>query len=384
MPAIGGPILVKYAGLIPINIRTYTTLYAPFNNDLWDFNDHSMIPMEFHGFDAGAFPSLWPTGLFANLIDVVTGYTSVSVGDNTPGNESGSFGLPCWQNSRLIGFAAGSTFYKNPVIYDYPAILGSNYADPLFSPVFGVSWPPNPNTGFPYPYTGSNWPCIFGVAASAEVALNEWNYFTDGNHAPGGGPFSISSSGYNVVNCIGPYNSPLHGEWSFLQMKDPADNFNRHRICFTDFFSAVSNIAEVYFENPPGGFDVDAWATNWINGIPTATDAGWLLISRGTATFGTQICVGFGILIKPDYSSYQVLQFIPRDAVAATWTIPIGDVHGKIDPHGALWLKSVNSKNTLYVSAGNVLKELPIFFPVPLADSTDDDMVVQMMRSFQT
>ena len=383
MPALGPPIHAKYMGIIPLHIHTYTTTYVGFNGANWQFNDHAMQPMEFHGFINHSVPY----GFYARIMDLTTGYTTISVGDNVPAHENTNlFGWPCLQNGKINGWATGVPLDLNPAAYAYPAQFGISYTAADFNAYDAEKLPRHLlNTGSPYPYTGNNWPCFGdGQSMSAELNLIEHGWIAENNGISGGGILSIGTINYGVMNAIGSYNSAPFGDWSFVQVRDPVLNTNRHRLLFTDFASYVSPIFEAHLENPPGAsLNIDLLFTDWGNGTPNAIDAGFLLISKLALTIGTVVCNGFGILVAPDYSAYYILQIIPHDTTSAGWTTMIGTFAAKVDNSGAVWMKNFNLGNTLFVSAGNVLKQLPIFFPVPLSDSADADPVVQMMRSFQ-
>lgn len=386
MPALGPAVICKYAGLIPLHIHTYTQAYPSFGGGNWDFNNSAMSPMEFRGFIAGVPLKTLPSGFFARLIDLNTGYTTISAGDNTPGHLSPIFGEPCWQDDIIGGWAYGHITEKNPVTYSYSARLGNSYIAASFDTYAGLRLSKTlPNTQAPYPYTNANWPCANGGrAGSVEINLNPFNYVAKDSGIIGGFGFDIGTVGYIVQNAIGPYQSPIYGEWSFVQVENPVNLADRHRLLYTDFLGGTSSIYEVHLENPIGAsLNIDTLVTNYGNGVPSATDAGWLLISKLALTIGSVVCNGFAVLISPDYLQYFILQIIPHDAVSAGWQAMVGTFTAKIDRSGAVWMKNSNIANTLFVSAGNVLKQLPIFYPVPLADSVDVDPVVQMMRSFQ-
>jgi hypothetical protein len=168
----------------------------------------------------------------------------------------------------------------------------------------------------------------------------------------------------------------------YCQIFDPTAVDKTTRLLQTDWLT-FANKYSITFTNPPGGLDVNALMQGALPVMGDATYAGFWLPQKGTVTVENQTFTGYIVAIAPDYSSYQIIRIIGLDATAQAWTVPAGGYQAKIDSTGALWLKNYNSAGTLFVSAGSVVKQLPIFPPVPLPGVDDIDAVLRQMRAGQ-
>jgi len=360
---------VAYAGMIDFHIRTLTTTYPSFNNQpTWDFNQHALWPMEFHGFQT---PAAMPVGLWAQLLDL-SGYTTISVGDNTPSKENTQvFGSPVWQGDTFSGWTIYGPGTVSPAIYSYPAIIGQNITAPFYGFRYGTSLGSGqPNTYFPNAYSSYNWP---GgpefYSGSCMINAQQYSMIATQTGASGLYPFGVTDYPIAIHNVIGPN----------VQVKDLSDPNSRFIYIFTDFISQKKGPFAVTFINPPGNADID---TTYIQGLnfTQATPQGFLLLSKNTVTVEGMVLNGYGILVHPSFTSYRILRFVPNDATAAAWNTVAGLATGKIDKNGIFWMHNVIYANTLFTSVPSMLL-LPIYFPVPEPEGFDAEPNILMMRS---
>lgn len=377
MPTL--PRTVKYAGLLTVPIRVGTTTF-PAKNGAWDFNPGSPIPMEFHGY----VQAQNPVGFFARVIDLNTGYTTLAVGDTTNAHENTPlFCQPVWNANRVTGWCFASVLTLTMVAYDYAlAVDGAAHVLPTFNPRSVVLLPMNVNnTGAPQ--TGNapnNITPTGGAAASAIISLVEQNYVEIAGSQSG--PFNTFNFGISNQHHINQASRVSAGS-SWVTCANPSDNTDRLQLVQTDFLSFAQNYSVTY-ENPPGGADIDDLMTQHANVQRTfPTGMGFLCICKDIIVVDGVTLNGFGVLIAPDYSTYQLVNLPPSDAGTAAWWTTVGEFTGRVDLSGALWMKNANSSTILFVSAGSVLRVLPIFFPVPIPDRAETDPVASMMRSYQ-
>jgi hypothetical protein len=367
----------QYNGMVDMPVRTYTTAYSPINGT-WQWNPNSLIPMEFHGFTSG----LSPVGMWARLIDLNTGYTNIKYGNVTLAlDNTANFRQPTWQNNKLIGWytnVAPNNSYAYP--YAYSAVLGMSVTN---TRAFCVSQPAfvnsaKPNTGFPYSYGPFNMPGPGGtVVMSSIVSLQPFYYLSNGcTILMANPPVNLNLGGFTdfIDVSIGDF-----GGTSWITAYVPAYPTNKRRLINTDY----ANYAQPYLVSyaPADGVDIDslvnATQIYWI-----ATYSGFMTCFKNVLTIaGKTTTWGFGILASPDFNSYRIIRFLPQDATASASLTGAGVIQCKLDLSGALWLKNFNTATTLLISAGSVLKQLPIYFPVPVPDSTDNDPAVRLMRS---
>jgi hypothetical protein len=378
---------VFYAGLMTIAIKTYTTAY-PFKEAGWSFNPGSPIPMEFHGYINNGNC----VGLYARTIDVDAGYTTLKVGNTDSANLNSHFTTPGWFNGQIGGWALNDVTTLRPILYQYPIKPGMpDLTLKNFSPKSSLKLPIGVNnTGMPLPGFGMNMPTANGYWASgAIIDLNPFIYLSKNsgliNTADSAQiDFNISNQHF-VLNRSIPLvanDSGINGTTAFVICGNPSDLTDRQQLLATDFAASIVNYV-LTFQNP-AGVDIDNIMTqHGANGSTFPTPNGWLYIDKATITVAGKTLNGFAVYILPDYSYYWVVEIIPTDAGTIGWQNSIGDYDGRVDLNGALFMKNANSDTTLFVSAGSVLKQLPIFFPVPVPDRPDTDPVANMMRSFQ-
>lgn len=380
--------IVQYAGLWTVPFHTYTTTY-PAKNGVWNWNDVSMLPMEFWGYTVTPTNGSPMSGLYANITDFNTGYTKISVGDNNNSHTSATItennGSPAVINNRMIGWTFGNngagTLY--PGAYSYPAILGQDYSMDYFSPNYGFQLS-NKTSNTNCPLAGlSSMPTSRGIAVGYEVQLNPFfatidtaNFIRRGN----ADTFNIGITN-RYVNCVPNWNN---SGVSWVQSVNPSSSTTRFMIASTDFDTDFNDIIQydVQFKNPPGDLDVDTLLTT-SNARGNATINGFLYFYKTTQTVEDKTFTGFAILIAPDYSFYYVINLVPTDGPSQNWASQLGTFEGKIDNSNCMFFKNANSANTLYVAL-NIALIVPLYYPVAIPDHGDDDLTLIMMRSVPT
>lgn len=366
---------VTYAGMVTVEFHTYTESYVPFHG-AWQFNTNSYIPMEFYGFSLGGEAGDYPVGLFARTMDVASGYTTLSVGNNAIANINPDFTEGCWQNNRLRAYAFNGS-KKRFYCYDYPLKPGVSSTVPTLALHSSIILPDTPpNTFAPQSGIQCNMPMANGyVAGSYVTALDPTYCLTNGSGiVPGTGLLQLG-----ISNQFFALNGIAYKGQSWVQCGNPSSLADRGQLMATNWINDVVRYS-ITFANPPGGgTDIDALMTqNGIHGQTTMS--GFLHIEKSVGVVEGQTLQGYGVLVSPDYTQYQIIKFIPRDATAANWMSFPGDYQAKLDASGALWMKNVNFHDTLFVSSGNIVRSLPIYPPFPMPPLNDADGVVRQIR----
>jgi hypothetical protein len=349
---------VPYAGLVTLKLRTYTTTYPYFRGG-WNFPVNSMHPMEFNGRTLNQAP----IGCNGSLFDVNTGITSFRYGNQVSGGFSGDFGGAVFDNNRLAGFSFGYPNKLQCAIFNRGITLGNSVIDPTFNLGVGFSVL---GGGMPASYAGSNFKTALGIYTSylnggtKEFACfdNQTNLIVNNLVMPG--TYNASHGIYAII--------PVNGVdyvWCTINSLLPGPRLT---------ITTLPNRGVDYTPNlinPPGDFDANAYI-NTDTPSPSITYQGWAWVFKTTQTIDGETCVGGMILVAPNWSSYKIVRFIPVDSNAASWYNPIGTVYGKFDLNGALWLKNFNNSSTLFVTAGSIVRMLPIFPPVALPPPPPD------------
>lgn len=349
-------VTATYMGLVELDLRTYTTSYVPIASP-WQFNTQTLQPMESHVWTSNNII----TGMAGRLIELATGYSNYSFGSNSGLNQNNFTSEPFWYNGRVRGFLSDSTSSRNVLWVDYPAMFGQNITRTDFKVLQLHTLPTGTNTGFFISNGNGNNQGNDGVAyAGSVVALTEEWYRFDGQSFSKSQPgFSIGiQSSYSIAACMG-YNGY---EYCIMNLGTFAKGF---RLLQTDFNNTAIRLI-TSFQNPPNStFNADTQMN--VDNLPTEpTYQGWLTLFKNTYVVEGKTCVGLGVLVAPDFSKYWLIRFTPVDATAVNWTINIGDVHGKFDLGNAMFIKNANFHDTLYITAGHVLRQLPIYPPVVL------------------
>jgi hypothetical protein len=117
----------------------------------------------------------------------------------------------------------------------------------------------------------------------------------------------------------------------------------------------------VTWDDPTINTEMQKSAGGFVDAYPSPF--GWVSELNLTTAKGL---TGFIVLTSPDCTTYQVLRIVPVDAQAQNWKGAVGQGYAMLDPGGVLWSHQINQDGIIYVSAGSVLRQLPIFPPVPL------------------
>lgn len=363
--------ICHYAGLVTIPFRTYTTTY-PFIHSGWKFSNSNYEPCEFWQWGMGGL-SGYPIALTAQYITLNEGYTAITIGNKSGGTAIFDGGY--FDGKQIYGFAFYTSLNNPFYAYSYGMKLGTNLSMPLLEFGNKITIPGTSNTQAPQPFFGTNFSVtndrIWTSAASNNVPRS-YLLYKDGQTVTVGAPapdFGLSS--FLSANC-GMYANGVN----YISLGSGPNPSNTIRLMETDYLSFATQYS-VTFESPPGGANIDNLIAQ---NIGNTSRSGWLNIFKNTITVEGQTLKGFAIITRPDCSSYVLAKLLPLDATAAAWTSAIGAYDIKMDSGGALWFKSVNSDTTLFVSAGSVIKQLPIFPPIPIPDHGDSDPSLLLMR----
>ncbi len=381
----------NFLGIIPIYFHTYTTAFPNIASG-WNFPNSTFVPMEQHVYNLNNVT----VGLHAKILDLATGITDVSLG-NIAATDGNNQALPCCTSVGNVGTfggwvygnqAGGKRFYGFNSSFTY----GVNVTRSTFQMDFGVSLDPIPsNTNFPTAFIGANIPMSDGgVFGSATVNLV--NYTCEYN--PRGFVASTilgaqANLGLGSLTQSMRYGIAGQGRVgvnsvTYCSIGSDSDNTQRTLLLTTDFTNDSNTWKQnITWENPPGGYDLDTTMVQRsnVNGLGDTTVRGFLRILRDEITVGGVALHGFGVLTAIDASGYYLIQLIPMDTTAKNWQAGTGIYSAKIDRSGTLFFKSVNSATTIYASAGSVLRQLPIYPPIPLPDHGDTDLTLNMMRA---
>ena len=347
--------MIPYAGLQIIKLRTYTTTYPNIQSG-WVFNPNNRQPMEFAGYVTSSF---LPQACKGNVFDVETGITNFTFGNAAGGTlNTPDFGALLYSPNQLKGFVYGGGLVKQSYIASETFFLGTNKTTATLNLSPGTLLPNMTNTGQPFPNNSANWEVINGIYSSYGINLVA-GYYNLGlsNIIPSDG----GAQGFIFNNTNGDFVSALSWKGKNYIWLDQNKGYIAN-----ENFSANPPVIIPNFANPNNSnINVNA-AISSSEAEMSITYQGWMNLFRDTVTCEGKTFNGYGILVAPDFSSYKILGFLPEDATAFTWISGIGNIEGKFDLNGALWVHATNNPTTLFISAGNVVKELPIFPPVAL------------------
>lgn len=356
MPTINIP--TQFLGIRNVYLRTYTQTYAPFNIG-WQWHPNSLYPMEFCGYIDAAQT---PRAIEARLIDLVTAYTTLAVG-----NKAGlvlnndEFGPLCYDyiRNQLAGFIVGGIVQtKAPAVcaFNMP-FTGNAYILPNFQPVAApITFSNAANTGLPNPGCGINWYASSGaVYCSSEdnlvISSNLWTralQFNSTDHIgnaangllfPTSGRYGAAIPNYNGADWILAANS-LGG-------------VNNYNVIQTNYRTASNYFLASGVVNPASStINFNTFLQDSANQGFNASVNSWLQTFNTTQTFNGVVMNGWGLEVAPDFSGYTILNFIPTDPVAANWNNDGQAKPIKKDRYGNIWMKKATVDGLLLV-AGN-------------------------------
>ena len=101
--------------------------------------------------------------------------------------------------------------------------------------------------------------------------------------------------------------------------------------------------------------------TNINKGSFRPTNMGFLTFNTGTITVDGVTLVGYGILVRPNFNGYYILQITGTDALSMTWATAggKGTVWGAIGPDNDLFMKWNNTQTTLFISGTSLNNLIP-------------------------
>lgn len=378
-----------YFGVVNLPLQTFTTTYVSFQAVPWGFASNALMPMDGavrFDVEAGANTLL---AVGATIFDFKTGATKYNYGNVAAGASAVNGGALCWK--RGIGNAGNIAGWlwpnsRFPFNLSDNVTLGVTKTTALITTAGFAPLPAQINTAIPEPFCGGGWYDVTNLIttswrlnlAQRMVSFNPVTTTVGGDVATN----IVFSTSYQPAASI-PYNG-----YNWLWISDPTAGVpNKHLLQTSNFVNAASNSLPLLI-NPPGS-SIDLSAQ--INAVapvgqsgPFSTYSGWLWICRNTLTIGTQTLNGFGILVSPDFTGYQIINFVPVDATAAGWQGgPTEVFSAKIDDTGVLFLKKVLSASTIFSSLPTATKIIETFPPIGLPSPPDDSQItVRALRGY--
>lgn len=363
-----------YVGLRTIQIKTFTTTYAPLVTP-WNWCGFAMQPMEFAStYNNAGDASI--RGIGGNVFDDATGLTKYSIGDLTSFPFGGA--ATClWYNKKLQGWSYGPANAPVQAIFSFPLSLGTPTNIAAFSTAGGIMTP----NGSPNVYASAGFLCadgtIYGSFNNGPLpAVNQAVGFFDtatlAAHFTNTPAFLYGSSvlyGGSI-----PYNGT---NWVVTGYQGGGGT---KYVMSTDFVT-FDTIQIMGLVNPPGSsLDLNALVISQLQPGIAPTYDGWLYINSSTLTIGTQTLNGFGILIQPDFSSYVVFQIVPTDGASANWTAANGYA-ARFDQSGVMWMKDGGNNTTIFKSLPVARDILQVYAPVPLPSPPADGEI--MLKAYE-
>lgn len=349
--------ICEYAGIVSVPIRTFDAAYNDINGP-WNFSPNAMQPMDFGGWlDAVNNP----TGCQGTVFDNVKGETSFIIGSPS-GTVNSNFGSLMWVDNRLRGFINFDPNHKIAYGIDVACFLGLGISIPSLPLQTLDTYPPGANTQTPNPGSGQNYVIGAGIYSSGERSLTP-EYLT-------WPPNTLSVITSTALNLGFTGGDPLDAIQTTGGQNYARQGLTLHETNFTTTDVQFS----ISWENPPGGFDLNAYMTGLLNQYFNIVYPGWLAFVGTTETIAGVSLPGFGILMKPDFSKYVIVQIQPVDNTSKNWNSEGNPVDGKFDKNGFLFLKQRNDAHTIFVATEiiPIFRNLPVFPPIALPDAMPD------------
>lgn len=366
----------QYAGFTTIKIKTLTTSYDPLVSP-WSWLPNALNPMEQVVFATDAFKQTLQ-GVGGAVFDYVNGWTKYSIGEMS--GTSTTDVILLWTQGYLAGWFINPSTQLSPYCSKYPFTLGidATYLNLSGQPLLAL--PNEPNTAMPNSDAGANWLTPEGIYASYTIDLapfyTQWNISTN----------NLTDStitipfGSTIGNLDGVIPNDVTGK-SYFHATTSTATPSQTGVGITDFESSYSFNAET-LANPPGSsLNINSMIADV---SPMSTYYGWSWFFNETLTItGKTFTGGFGVLVSPDFSQYQLLEIIGTDTNSANWFGGSGATQGKWDQYGALFLKNVDNANTIWVQDYPTNQLVQTFPPIDLP-SPPNDMEVALLSYRET
>lgn len=352
MPAPDRIQTCQFAGIVNIYLRTYTTTY-PFIRGGWDWNDHSLQPMEFAGYeDASGFP----VAFAAQAVDLATGYTRLNVGVSAGHTFANNFAGLCYDGANVLGwvtdFNNAPTLTPSVCKYSMP-LTGKTTSYSKITLASAIRLPQGVNnTGMPAVGANINYLTLGdGVYSSSIIDLDNYSYIWDQQNGIGAFFTKLNSDIPLPIftdasfGAIIPYNGADQ-----VYIIDSTGGTVEYNLIQTNFGTFADTVGVTMVNPATTTLDINALfqtANNTLNNHTTFL--GWLQFYHDTQTFNGVTMNGYGILVAPDFSSYEILNIIPMDANANNWNSSSEQKSVKVDRGGALWMKRATIDTLLLV-----------------------------------
>ncbi len=335
--------VLVFKGIINLPLSTYTTSY-PFDQAGWAWSK-SLLPLDFNA-TISANPGVDPPPGFAgHIFDTLLGPSRFTGGTVGPFDNRYAKALYTG-NGHMQVIARNSPVFSDKIYgmnFTFP--FGFNFSvTPLWTTLLTVT---GTNTGAWSPYVDAGYQTDFGIFGSYYTnpgLVNRYVQFNGDNITPlrtsymlgyfnSQGPFDAAG---NVSEML---SDPFMPGWFWI-VQDINSQVPGLRLMHTDF-SLGGFVRYTFSAQNPTGFDVTAFL-NQDSATRTATTCGFLYLTRTVATINGVLMNGFGILVNADFTEYRILNFVPQDALAASWNTFIGTYTGKFDRLGVLYMFNGN------------------------------------------
>lgn len=373
-----------FLGVLDLSLRTFTTTYVSLNAGGWGWMNCALQPIDF-GINLdlanGAIP-----GFGCTVFDFVTGATKFSYGNTGAITATANSNGICWQrtngnNGRLSGWLFPPTQLQ-PYQFSDNVTLGVAKLNSPFSVAAHLILPTGvSNTAAPEPFVGSNYIDVNGLNfGSYRVNLVPFSAYLNpaSLQVTSGFAWNMAIGTNSEVNSAIPYNG-----MNYLFMRDSTGGTPTATVYVTPDFRNLQSSFVPGLANPPGAsIDLNAYIRAVATNSPTSTYRGFLWLNKNPLTItGHATMNGFGILMTPDGSGYYLINFVPTDATAANWQTTAGDVQGKFDDTGILWVKQVVSPSVIFSTTPIPKYAYPMYPPIGVpAPQNDSNIAIRSYR----
>lgn len=374
-----------FMGIRTLPLRTFTTTFSAING-AFAWNANALQPMEFAGKILITGPTFQSVAFGCTVFDSATGSTRWTFGNMASGSFNNNFGNILWKRGNdvsgyLRGWIWNEANTQKPNNFSYPVTFGVPVSGGPFAVSTLFQTPSTVNSAVPDPGAGSNSGNWYD---SRGFIFTTWRDQLVQKYMDWNGYGGITQLGSVVAQLSATKRFTVmvpYGEYDYVWCEDSTGPGTKIMMR-TNWVNVAQNWTP-QLAVPAGGSSIDltAYINNPLTSAPTACYGGFLWLNKNTATIGNKVLNGFGIYVNPDFGFYYILEIIPTDANAANWNVGIGDVQGKWDDLGALWIKNVNSATTIFVTTPEQYKVKEIFPPTPLPSPPDDSEIpVKMLR----
>lgn len=347
----------SYNGIRTIPIYNYATAFVPHGNN-WTWNVSALQPMQFSGFIGQGCAGL--------VFDYLSGVVADFVIGNLTGAVNANFGNGVWYNGNIYGWCYDSVTTSDPRTFSYPLALGGalnllTFNDSVPNWIGAITFAPQTFCNV-VAITASGGLLSSKVFGATNTIL-QWNLGSSGSISIPNSYF-INTRNANALIPFAGYN--------FVFTSDNSGGGGPNGICQTDFGGTYITIPTDIINPPNSTLDINTLVNSNASQFLQATYQGWMFIHPDIGTIDGQAFNGFGVLVSPDWTSYEVLKLVPSDGATASWWTALGTWYGKFDQNGYLFMKNVNQNTTVFAGlpASHYIQKVDP--PVSLVDPPND------------